>query len=105
MKSKKVIYEDYIYVILKEEYIPGFLAFRELPPTLELFRKLKANKPHLWPQVVLVDGNGILHKFQCGYACHLGVLLDIPTIGCAKTFFDVDGLHQNEVEDYLRDKL
>jgi deoxyinosine 3'endonuclease (endonuclease V) len=34
MKIKKIIYEDYMYVILKEEYIPGFLAFRELPPTL-----------------------------------------------------------------------
>lgn len=42
----------------------------------------------------MVDGNGIVHKFNCGYACHLGVLLDTPTIGCAKTFFDIDGLHQ-----------
>lgn len=55
--------------------------------------------------MILVDGNGILHKFQCGYASHLGVLLDVPTIGCAKTFFDVDGLHQNEVEDWLKDQL
>ena len=90
---------------LTEEYVPGFLAFRELPPTLELFKRLKANKPHLWPQLVLVDGNGVLHKNQCGYACHLGVLMDLPTIGCAKSFFDMDGLHQSEVEEYLRDKL
>jgi deoxyribonuclease V len=45
----------------------------------------------------MVDGNGILHKRMCGYACHLGVLLKTPTFGCAKTFFDVDGLHKSEV--------
>ncbi len=43
----------------------------------------------------MVGGNGIVHKYKCGYACHLGVILDIPSIGCAKTFFDIDGLHQS----------
>ena len=90
---------------LKEEYVPGFLAFRELAPTLHLFNKLKMNKPDLYPQVIMVDGNGILHKYQCGYASHLGVLLNLPSIGCAKTFFDVDGLHRTEVEEWLREKL
>ena len=72
---------------------------------MHLFKKLKERKPELYPQVVLVDGNGILHKNQCGYASHLGVVLDLPTIGCAKSFFDIDGLHQEEVEQYLRDRL
>lgn len=54
---------------------------------------------------MLVDGNGILHKYQCGYASHLGVVLDIPTIGCAKTFFDIDSLHQADVENYLSNEL
>ena len=95
MKKRKILYEDYEYVILKEDYLPGFLAFRELAPTLELFRRLKEWNAELWPEAILVDGNGILHKRRCGYACHLGVLLKTPTIGCAKTFFDVDGLHQH----------
>lgn len=42
VEKRKIVYEDYEYVKLKEEYIPGFLAFRELPPTLELFKRLKA---------------------------------------------------------------
>jgi len=53
----------------------------------------------------MVDGNGIVHKFNCGYASHLGVVLSIPTIGCAKTFFDIDGLHQSEVEELLNNNL
>lgn len=53
----------------------------------------------------MVDGNGILHKKKCGYACHLGVVLKMPSMGCAKTFFDVDGLHASEVEEMLRAKL
>jgi len=40
----------------------------------------------------MVDGNGILHQNGCGLASHLGVLIDIPTIGCGKTTFSVDGL-------------
>ena len=42
----------------------------------------------------MVDGNGILHNRGCGLASHLGVLLDVPAIGCGKTIFDVDGLHK-----------
>jgi deoxyribonuclease V len=53
----------------------------------------------------MVDGNGIMHKFNCGYACHLGVVLDVPTIGCAKTFFDIDGLYQSEVEEMMNKNL
>jgi deoxyinosine 3'endonuclease (endonuclease V) len=92
-------------VVLLEDYIPGFLAFRELGPTIELFNRLKKQRPELWPEVIMVDGNGILHKRQCGYASHLGVLLKTPAFGCGKTFFDVDGLHQSEVEEYLCKKL
>lgn len=41
---------------------------------------------------MIVDGNGILHQNQCGLACHLGVHLNLPTIGVGKTFFFIDGL-------------
>jgi endonuclease V len=49
----------------------------------------------------MVDGNGILHSNACGLASHLGVLLDVPTIGVGKTSFYVDGLKKYSIlEDY-----
>lgn len=57
-----------------------------------LFDRLKKNKPQFWPQLVILDGNGILHTNQCGLACHLGVLIDVPTLGVGKTLFYIDGL-------------
>ncbi len=92
--SMKAVYEDYQFYKIDVPYVPGFLAFRELPATKPLLEKLRATKPELMPQVVLVDGNGILHPRGFGLASHLGVLTDVPSIGVSKTVFAIDGLNK-----------
>jgi deoxyribonuclease V len=61
-------------------YVPGLLTFRECPAILAAFDKLAVA-----PDLVMVDGQGIAHPRRVGLAAHLGVLLDKPTIGCAKS--------------------
>ncbi|NPA07351.1 MAG: endonuclease V [Chloroflexi bacterium] len=61
-------------------YKPGFLSFREIPRILDALPRL-----HRRPEVLLVDGHGIAHPRHMGIAAHLGVLLDWPTVGVAKS--------------------
>jgi deoxyribonuclease V len=61
-------------------YVPGLLSFREGPILIEAFQKLR-----LKPDVMIYDGQGIAHPRRMGLASHMGLWLDLPSIGCAKT--------------------
>ncbi|WP_250125900.1 deoxyribonuclease V [Chroococcidiopsis sp. CCMEE 29] len=72
-------------------YVPGFLSFREIPAVLDALEKISTV-----PDLILCDGQGIAHPRRLGIACHLGLIVDIPTIGVAKSL--LIGKHQ-EVPD------
>lgn len=75
------VYEEPI----RMEYIPGLLSFREIPCIIGAFAQLKQQ-----PDLLMVDGQGIAHPRRLGIAAHLGLWLDLPTIGCAKSILKGD---------------
>jgi len=73
-------------------YVPGFLSFREAPLLLAAWERL-----NLTPDLVVVDAQGIAHPRRLGLASHLGLFLDVPTVGCAKSI--LCGRHGDLGED------
>jgi len=96
--SFEVVYSIFEMVELTLPYISGFLAFREVPHLLKLIEKLRKDEPKLLPQLIMVDGNGILHPVLFGLACHLGVLSGIPTIGVCKKLLYCRGITEETVK-------
>ncbi|KAI7997797.1 Endonuclease V [Camellia lanceoleosa] len=104
LSTLEVVYNDFSVVRLHIPYVPGFLAFREAPILLELLEKMKNCAHPFYPQLLMVDGNGLLHPRGFGLACHLGVLANLPTIGIGKNLHHVDGLSQSRVRQLLEMK-
>ncbi|KAH7847015.1 hypothetical protein Vadar_020812 [Vaccinium darrowii] len=104
LQTLEVVYDDYSVVTLHIPYVPGFLAFREAPILLQLLEKMRTCDHPFYPQMLMVDGNGILHPRGFGLACHLGVLANLPTIGIGTNLHHVDGLTQSTVRQLLETK-
>ncbi|MBR4319385.1 MAG: endonuclease V, partial [Oscillospiraceae bacterium] len=83
-QTGKILEKQQFHDEIKVPYMPGFLAFRELPLVLETV-KLLQNQPDLY----IFDGNGYLHPRHMGIASHAGILLEKPSIGVAKTYYKV----------------
>jgi deoxyribonuclease V len=64
----------------KFPYVPGLLSFRETPAVLRAYEELTVR-----PDVLICDGQGLAHPRRMGLACHVGLWLDLPTVGCAKS--------------------
>lgn len=75
-----IVDQAFVKIETSFPYIPGLLSFREIPGLVQCFNKLRIK-----PDMIVADGQGIAHPRRLGVASHLGVLLDIPTIGCAKS--------------------
>eukprot|EP00927_Polykrikos_kofoidii_P069564 TRINITY_DN6508_c0_g1_i1.p1 TRINITY_DN6508_c0_g1~~TRINITY_DN6508_c0_g1_i1.p1 ORF type:complete len:665 (-),score=121.07 TRINITY_DN6508_c0_g1_i1:608-2542(-) len=98
----EVLYERSVTVQTSVPYVPTYLAFREAPPLAMLLSELPVR---LKPQVVFVDGNGAFHPRRCGVATHVGIAVDLPTIGVAKRLLDVHDVRRsvaNRIEKQLR---
>lgn len=94
--SGKLVWSTTLRRTMEFPYIPSYLAFRELPIALALLDRVRSQAPDKLAEVILVDGNGILHPRHAGIATHLGVLAALPTVGVTKRLLcgevDLEGL-------------
>lgn len=99
----KTIEQVQAFVPVNFPYIPGLLSFREIPAILAALAKLSR-----MPDILMVDGQGIAHPRRMGIAAHLGVLLDMPSIGVAKSRltgkFDTPGVIKGDSSPLMAGK-
>ena len=94
--SKTIIHESHTLCHLDVPYVSGFLGFREVPHYLHLLSLIQTQA--YYPQLLMVDGFGILHHRGFGSASHLGYETKLPTIGVGKTLLMIDGLDKHTVK-------
>ncbi len=80
IKENKIIEQSFAEKKITFPYVPGLLSFREVPVLLEAFNKIKTNY-----DIAILDGQGFAHPRRFGLASHIGLWLNKPTIGCAKS--------------------
>ena len=80
LPSLELVDTSVVSMEVKFPYVPGLLSFREIPPLIAAWEGLGTE-----PDVVMLDGQGIAHPRRFGLACHFGLWLDKPCVGCAKT--------------------
>ena len=86
MRTDEVIEQHVVRRQTRFPYVPGLLSFREAPALLSALRKIRHE-----PDVFLFDGQGYAHPRRFGLACHVGLWIDRPSIGCAKSLLIGDG--------------
>jgi deoxyribonuclease V len=80
VQTREVVERHVIRRPVQFPYVPGLLSFREAPAILALLRRLRCE-----PDAFLFDGQGYAHPRRFGLACHVGLLIDRPSLGCAKS--------------------
>ena len=78
--AREVVEEHVARRPVRFPYVPGLLSYREAPAVIAVLRKLKCE-----PDVFLFDGQGLAHPLRFGLACHVGIFIDRPSVGCAKS--------------------
>jgi deoxyribonuclease V len=99
--SLELVESQTAYCKTRFPYIPTLLSFREIPPTVLSVKKLKVQ-----PDVFLVDAQGFAHPYHCGFASHLGLIINKPTVGVAKSrlFGEVEEYNSEEDVAFLKHK-
>lgn len=99
--SMRVVYETYSMCKLTAPYIAGLLAFREVEHIAFIIKRMRETVPQFVPDLLLVDGQGLLHMRNYGLACHLGCTVNIPTIGIGKTLLVCEGITHETVDSVM----
>ena len=96
LESLETVFSRHEMIRMTCEYIPGYLAFRETPHIAQILKTVREKFPEFYPDVLIVDGNGRLHRKEFGLACQTGVTCRIPCIGVAKNLYQMDGCLRDE---------